>query len=128
MSTDWIDFREIKERVAIEDVLSRYGVRLRPVGPDTRRGKCPLPTHSSRDSSYSFSVSLSRNAWSCHSASCMAARSGSIGGNVLDLVALMEQCSLRDAAVRLRDWFGSLSPNVEQRPHRGDPPGHAPAV
>src|SRR5207245_2602950 len=26
-------------------------------------------------------------------------------GNVLDLVAAMENCSVRDAAVRLQDWF-----------------------
>jgi DNA primase len=121
MATDWVDFREIKERVAIHAVIARYGVRLRRIGPDGLRGKCPLPTHASRDSVDSFSISLSRNAWSCQSASCVAARSGRVGGNVLDLVALLERCSLRDAALHLRDWFGSVSPNVEQRPHRAEP-------
>lgn len=121
MPSDWVDFKEIKRRVAMEDVLSHYGVKLRRVGPDARRGKCPLPTHSSRDSSDSFSISLSRNAWSCQSDSCAAARSGRVGGNVLDLVALMERCSLRDAALHLQDWFGSGTPNVEQHSRRSEP-------
>ncbi|HEY6271646.1 MAG TPA: toprim domain-containing protein [Terriglobales bacterium] len=121
MSTDWVDFREIKERVAIIDVVARYGVKLRRVGPDGLRGKCPLPMHSSRNSVDSFSISLSRNAWSCQSASCVAACSGRVGGNVLDLVALLERCSLREAALHLQDWFGSASPNVGQRSHRAEP-------
>ena len=114
MHATWFNFKDIKEHVAIEDVLSRYGVKLRSVGSDRRRGKCPLPSHSSPDSCDSFSISLSRNVWSCQSASCVTARSGLIGGNVLDFVALMEQCSLRDAASHLRDWFGSASPSVGQ--------------
>ena len=125
MPTDWVNFREIKERVAIHDVMARYGIKLRRVGPDGLRGKCPLPTHSSRDSVDSFSINLSRKAWSCQSASCVAARSGRVGGNVLDLVALLERCSLRDAALRLQDWFGSASSNVNPRPERAEPDGVA---
>src|SRR5208283_647001 len=53
----------------------------------------------------SFSVNLSLNVWSCHSASCIAARDGRIGGHVIDLVAIMERCSLREAGLRLQDWF-----------------------
>jgi DNA primase len=30
--------------------------------------------------------------------------------NILDLVALMEGCSLRDAALRLQDWSGTMPP------------------
>ena len=120
MPTAWVNFREIKEHVAIEDLLSRYGVKLRPVGTDSRRGKCPLPTHSSPDSSDSFSISVSRNAWSCQSASCVTARSGRVGGNVLDFVALMERCSLRDAASHLRDRFGSASPSVGKSVHSAE--------
>ena len=39
----------------------------------------------------------------------MQARGGKPGGNVLDLVALMESCSIRDAALRLQDWNGMRS-------------------
>jgi 5S rRNA maturation endonuclease (ribonuclease M5) len=99
------DFKSLKQRIPIDHVLARYGVKLRRVGPHTLYGRCPLPTHTSRQSRQSFSVNLSLQVWSCHSASCIAARGGRIGGHVIDLVALMERCSLREAGLRLQDWF-----------------------
>jgi 5S rRNA maturation endonuclease (ribonuclease M5) len=98
------DFKSLK-RIPIDHVLTRYGVRLRRAGPHTLCGACPLPTHTSRSSRQSFSVNLSLQVWSCHSASCIAARGGHIGGHVIDLVAIMEHCSLREAGLRLQDWF-----------------------
>jgi DNA primase len=106
MSSDWVDFRAVKESAAIQQVLDGYGVHLRHVGRHELRGRCPLPTHTSQNSTDSFSVNVDLNAWCCQSSSCMNARRGRAGGNVLDLVALMERCSLRDAAIRLRDRFG----------------------
>ena len=50
-------------------------------------------------------MNTEKNAWACHSESCVAQRGGRIGGNVLDFIAWMERCSIRDAAVRLREWF-----------------------
>ena len=99
------DFRSLKQRIPIDHVLARYGVRLRSVGPHTLYGACPLPTHTSRNSRQSFSVNLSLQVWSCHSASCIAARGGHLGGQVIDLVAIMERCGLREAGLRLQDWF-----------------------
>jgi DNA primase len=110
------DFRHIKEHVSIEQVLSRYGVKLRSAGPGNLRGRCPLPTHTSRVSTASFSVNLTRNVWSCQSASCIAARGGQIGGNVLDLVVALERCSIREAGVRLADWFGTYRSNPMPTP------------
>lgn len=107
MTTAWVSFKQIKADVPIEQVLERYGVRLRRVGADLR-GPCPLPTHTSRRSRDSFSVSPARNAWSCRSQSCMQARGGTPGGNILDFVAVMEGCSLREAALRLQDWSGTM--------------------
>src|SRR5580692_10162403 len=101
MRADWVDFKSIKGKVSMETVLSHYDVRLRRVGADQFRGKCPLPAHSSTKSNDSFSVSFTRNVWSCQSASCIAARSGRVGGNVFDFVAEMERCSIREAALRL---------------------------
>ncbi len=106
MSGDWIDFKEVKGSTPIQHVLDRYGVHLRHVGRHELRGRCPLPTHTSQNSIDSFSVNVDLNAWACQSASCVSAREGRAGGNVLDLVALMERCSLREAALRLRDRFG----------------------
>ena len=103
------DFKSLKQRIPIDHVLARYGVKLRRVGPHTLCGHCPLPTHTSRKSRQSFSVNLSLQVWSCHSASCMAARDGRIGGHVIDLVAILERCSLREAGLRLQDWFSVRS-------------------
>ncbi len=107
MNGNQADFKYLKEHVSIEQVLSHYGVKLRPAGPSNLRGRCPLPTHTSRVSAASFSVNLPRNVWSCQSASCIAARDGQIGGNVLDLVAVMERCSIREAGLRMVSWFGT---------------------
>ena len=99
------DFRSIKQRIPIDAVLARYGVKLRPAGAHTLCGPCPLPTHTSRKSRDSFSVNLSLRVWSCHSASCIAARGGRLGGHVIDLVTILDRCSLREAGLRLQDWF-----------------------
>ncbi len=111
------DFKYLKERVSIQQVLSHYRVELRPAGPGNLRGRCPLPTHTSRVSTASFSVNLPRNVWSCQSASCIAARAGQIGGNVLDLVAAMERCSIRDAGLHMASWFGTqISTPIAPKP------------
>jgi DNA primase len=101
MHAEFVDFKSVKAKVSMETVLSHYDVRLRRVGADEFRGKCPLPTHSSTRSNDSFSVNFTRNVWSCQSASCVAARSGRVGGDVFDFVAEMEGCSTREAAMRL---------------------------
>jgi DNA primase len=61
--------------------------------------------HSSKSSRQSFIVNTGKNAWACHSDSCVAARGGRIGGNVLDFISAMENCSVREAALKLQDWF-----------------------
>ena len=98
-------------------VLARYGVKLRSSGGEMR-GQCPLPAHTSRESRNSFSVNIARNIWCCQSMSCTDARDGQLGGTVIDFVAEMEHCSIRQAAVQLAEWFGGLEsvpPAVEQK-------------
>jgi hypothetical protein len=104
MSSQWVDFAALKGSVAIEQVLQHYRVRLKRVRKDYLRGLCPLPTHGSGQSRESFGVDTRRDVWACHSASCCQARRGQVGGNILDLVACMEACSIREAALRLRAW------------------------
>jgi len=106
MAGEWVDFKAIKANVSIETVLLQYGVRVRRIANGYLRGACPLPTHQSQASSQSFIVNTTKNVWSCQSASCIAGRGGSIGGNVLDFVALMNGCSIRDAALSLQRSFG----------------------
>ncbi len=104
---DWVSFDEIKKTVSLQMAIEHYGIRLRHAGPNTLRGKCPLPTHGSETSKESFTATLTKGvggAWACQSQSCIKAR-GRVGGNVLDFVAAMEQCSVRDAAIKLQTWF-----------------------
>src|SRR5262249_47014420 len=96
------DFRALKQSLSIEQVLADYGVRLKRVGGEYLRGRCPLPTHCSGQSRESFGVDLRKNVWACHSASYGKARRGKVGGTVVDLVACMEGCSLREAGLRLQ--------------------------
>jgi DNA primase len=105
----WIDFSAVKKTVSIEMVLAHYNIRLRKVNEVSLRGQCPLPTHDSQKGSPSFAVNLSKNAWACLSQSCIKGRHGKRGGNQLDLVSCMEGCSVRDAALKLADWFNVLS-------------------
>jgi 5S rRNA maturation endonuclease (ribonuclease M5) len=122
MATTWVDFKQLKADVAIEQVLARYGVHLRRIGATALRGRCPLPTHTSSRSRDSFAVNIARNVWSCRSLSCMQARGARPGGNILDLVAVMEGCSIRDAALRLQDWSGAAPERfIVPRDSRPDP-------
>ena len=121
--SEWIDFKEIKSAVSLEMVLRHYNVELRRVGPTNLRGKCPLPTHASDKSTASFTVNLAkgpRGVWVCKSHSCVAARNGKEGGNLLDLVSVMEACSVRDAALKLAAWF-ALTPGREPREPKREP-------
>ena len=106
MKNDWVDFRAVKASISMEMTLAHYGVMLHRLDRCYLRGRCPLPTHASKSSRQSFIVNTEKNAWACHSDSCAAARGGCVGGNVLDFVAFMESCSIRDAALRLQNWFG----------------------
>jgi len=110
MPSEWIDFRAVKESVSMEMILAHYNVRVRKVNQTYLRGKCPLPSHTSKESGDSFGVHAGKNVWACQSDSCVKARRGRKGGNVLDFVALMENCSIREAAAKLQDWFRVASP------------------
>jgi len=105
----FVDFRTIKQLVSITSVLDRYRITLRKVNQQSLRGKCPLPTHTSEKSAASFGVQTVKNIWSCQSTSCASTRQGKKGGNVIDFVAIMERCSIRDAAVKLHEWFLSAT-------------------
>jgi DNA primase len=86
----WIDYATIKQNVGLAGVLRRYHVSLRRSGRDQYRGLCPIHHGEGRDA---FHANLSRNIFHCFS--CGA------GGTVLDFVAAMEDCSLREAAQKL---------------------------
>ena len=49
-------------------------------------------------------MNMRKNIWACHSDSCRQAR-GKVGRTVLDLVACMESCAMREAALRMQSWL-----------------------
>src|SRR5579862_8552370 len=99
----FLDFKEIKRRVTMADVLARYQVTLRRVNQAALTGKCPLPSHSS-GSKNTFFVNEAKSVWYCHSDSCKN-NGKRAGGNIIDFVALMENCSAYAAAKRIDEWF-----------------------
>ena len=99
--SNWVDFAVIKQNVALRVVLRRYQVPLRRSGRDQYRGICPIHRGQGRDA---FHVNLSQNVFHCFA--CGA------GGSVLDFVAAMEKCSLRQAAIRLQQESSVAAQNA----------------
>src|SRR5690349_21100532 len=75
-------------------VIDHYNVADLKRTKDELRGKCPI--HHG-EGERSFHINLTKNCFNCFS--CKAR------GNVLDFVAKMERCSVRDAALKLAEWF-----------------------
>lgn len=114
MATRWIDFAELKRQVSITDVLARYGILdgLREKKPGKLVGSCPI--HGGKNGT-SFNVDSGKNVFHCFS------QCG--GGNVLDLVMKLEDCSIREAGEKLSDWFelrfdrrGGIAKTAKRRP------------
>ena len=106
---EWVEFGAVKQAVRLEAVLHHYqvpGLRRRR---DQVEGRCPIHGGEREDS---FRASLSKNVFHCFS--CQAQ------GNVLDFVAAMEKCSIREAACRLQRWFGV---RASAEPVQPMPPG-----
>ncbi len=98
-SSNWVDFDRIKEVAGVKSVLARYGIDwLKPEQGDELRGRCPI--HDGKgERSFHISVRPEKHgAFKCFS--CLA------HGNIIDFVAAMEKCSVRDAGLRLQEWFG----------------------
>jgi hypothetical protein len=116
MTTEWVDFKKVKGAVDMQMVLDHYGVNGLTKSGEELRGTCPI--HKGSQRSKNFTVNLRKNAFKCFSKGC-------ISGNVLDFVAAMEQCSVRDAALKLAEWFKigeSLSSSKESEHSTPDVP------
>ncbi len=94
--SEWVDFRALKSSVRVQAVLDWYQIGgLKRSGIGQLRGRCPLHGRGAEDA---FHVSLVKNAFRCFY--CQAQ------GNILDLVAALENCSVRQAAQLLQERFG----------------------
>ena len=97
MTTKWVDFKAVKEAVDMQMALNHYGINNLTASGQELRGPCPIHKASPRNKN--FTVNTRKNAFKCFSKECGAR------GNILDFVAAMESCTVRDAALRLQTWF-----------------------
>src|SRR5579862_3922298 len=109
MESNWVDFKAIKRTISIGQVLDRYGIKLKRSGKELR-GRCPIHQGQGTDT---FHANTDKNAFQCFS--CQAK------GNVLDFVAAMEKCSVRDAGLKLQEWF-LVSTAAARRPQPATEP------
>jgi DNA primase len=112
----WVDFQAVKQAVTIGQVLGRYGIKLKRTGKELH-GRCPI--HQGKGDE-SFRANTEKNAFQCFS--CQAK------GNVLDFVAAMEKCSIRDAGLKLQEWFGLAVGSIAGRPASAADVSSAPAT
>jgi DNA primase len=105
---NWVDFREIKAKVGIKDILAHYGLLegLKEKG-DELVGLCPFH----KESKGSFRANLTKNAFHCFG--CGAK------GNVLDFVSLKEKINIREAGLLTQGWFRLGSEGSQKAP--GEP-------
>ncbi len=92
----FVDFRDISSRITMEQVLEHYGV----LGTFKRSGQNlsgPCPIHKGTNKTQ-FRVDTDKHIWHCFS-ECKH------GGNTLDFICKMEDCSIHDAVLKACEWF-----------------------
>src|SRR5919108_2124555 len=85
-------FKEVKEKITIEQVLRKYSVQYKKRGTQLA-ATCPFCAGGG------FKASPLKNCFKCFSNGCTAK------GNILDFVALSEKVSIKQAAQKLYDEF-----------------------
>jgi len=106
LKTEWVDFKQTKEKVSMEEILGHYGL-LKDLkrNEDELVGFCPIRDEKHYNKN-AFCVNSSKNNWHCFS--CGA------GGNVLDFVCSMEDIDIRQAGLLIQKWFGIVSEQKRQ--------------
>lgn len=101
--TKWVDFKAIKEKVGMEDILKHYELLdgLKERKNNELVGFCPIHDGEAQYNKNSFCVNTEKNAFNCFA--CGA------GGNVLDFVGQMEEVDIRKAGLLIQEWF-NLTP------------------
>jgi DNA primase len=113
MKQGWVDFKEIKAGVSFAQVLSHYGIELKPAKGSELLGLCPFH----EDTKPSFRVNTEKGVFHCFG--CDAK------GNVLDFVARKESVTIRKAAILLSEWFG-IGTNGKEAPRSNLSPTESP--
>lgn len=118
--TNYVDFRAVKQTVSILQILDHYNLTSRfkrSQNGESLAGACPL--HNGTNPTQ-FRVSIKKNCWNCFG-DCKS------GGNILDFVSRRDNCTIREAAILISEWFGLSRAEPEARqstnqssPRRGD--------
>ena len=103
-----IDFRELRARITMSQVLELLQYKPRRRLGDQLRGPCPIH-RSSSPTSRVFAVHLRQNVFQCFAPTCQAK------GNHLDLWAQVNGLPIYDAAVDLCDKLGVIPPTIPWR-------------
>ena len=96
-----IDYRALRERISIGQVLDVIGWTPTSGSGQQLRGPCPVHK-STRECSRTFAVDIERNLWYCHK--CEK------GGNQLDLYTTATGLPLYPAILELCDKLGTQLP------------------
>lgn len=104
----WIDVNEIKRAVSIERVLAHYGLleKLQRRG-NRLSGLSPFR----KETRPSFFVSLDGNKWNDYPRPT-SVEGKEVPGNVVGLVMAIENCTFREALVKLHDLAGFVAPSA----------------
>ena len=100
------DFRLLKSRVSLAMVFDNYsGIALRQQGRELR-GACPFcqkeqtQPRASKDRQRAFAVNPEKQTFYCHA--CKK------GGDIIKFVSEYEGCNLKDAGLKIQEWFSYL--------------------
>jgi DNA primase len=118
MSGQWVDFRELRQKLHFSQLLDHFHVELKVKG-DKATGLCPLPGHPRHEGkrSPSFSAHLGRGIFNCFG--CGA------HGNCIDFAALMSgvdpknSAAFRKVALELQERFLGNGDRYDHQ--RGEP-------
>jgi hypothetical protein len=127
------DFRLLKSCVTLPMIFERYSsIELRQQGRELR-GACPFckqehtNAKGNRNSQRAFAVNPEKQTFYCHA--CKK------GGDIIKFVAESEGCNLKDAGLKIQEWFSHLfidvAPAVETTPEQhldNHPPEPQPAA
>ena len=94
------NMQRIKDEVLVPQALERY--LKHPLKRDSTGYATSCPIHDGNNKR-AFRVSVDGRAWYCHG-QCKR------GGNVLDLIAALERCSIVEAAIVLMERYPDFSP------------------
>ncbi len=100
--TEWVDFKKIKEKVSMEEILRHCGLLKGLERKENELVGFLCPIHDGKGQNKGcFCANTTKNNWHCFS--CGA------GGNVLDFVSLMEGVDIRQSGLLIQKWFGIVS-------------------